>query len=121
MQTEKVNTFVNIITGIVSIVSAVKTWGLKKQTEKLRDGISSRKDLHDMVLNPCYCYEKVEELPAKRLRGIKIDARIAEIEKLMSVISQLAIASGDKFSNLVLGQEISSWENTLSKYNRCYE
>ena len=56
---EKINTFINIIAGIVSIVSAVKAWGLKKQTEKLRDEISNRRDLHDMVLNLRYCSEKL--------------------------------------------------------------
>lgn len=118
---EKINTFINIIAGIVSVISAVKAWGLKKQTEKLRDEISNRRDLHDMVLNLRYCYEKIGKLPARHLRGVKIDAEIAEIEKLMSAVSQLAIASDDKFSNPVLGQKINGWKNTLSKYNRYYE
>jgi hypothetical protein len=118
---EKINTFINIIAGIVSIVSAVKAWGLKKQTEKLRDEISNRRDLHDMVLNLRYCSEKIGKLPARHTRGVKINEEVAEIEKLMSAVSQLAIASDAKFSNPVLGQKINDWKNTLFKYNRFYE
>lgn len=118
---EEINTVINIIAGLVSIFSAVKAWGWKNQTEKIRDEISNRRDLHDMVLNLRYCYEKIGKLPAKHLRGVKIDAEIEEIEKLMSAVSQLAIASDDKFSNPVLGQKINGWKNTLAKYNRYYE
>lgn len=118
---EEINTVINIIAGLVSIFSAVKAWGWKNQTEKLRDEISNRRDLHDMVLNLHDCYEKIGKLPAKHSRGVKIDAEIAEIEKLMSAVSQLAIASDDKFSNPVLGQKINGWKNTLAKYDRYYE
>ena len=118
---EEINTFVNIIAGLVSIFSAVKTWRWKKQTEKLKNEISKRRDLHDMVLNLRYCSEKIGKLPARHTRGVKIDKEIAEIENLMSVVSQLAIASDAKFSNPVLGQKINDWKITLSKYNRFYE
>ena len=118
---EKINNFINIIASLVSIVSAVKAWGWKKQTEKLRDEISNRRDLHDMVLNLRYCSEKIGKLPARHTRGKKIDEEIAEIEKLMSAVSQLAIASDAKFSNPVLGQKINDCKITLSKYNRFYE
>ena len=118
---EEINTFVNIIAGLVSSFSAVKTWRWKKQTEKLKNEISNRRDLHDMVLNLRYCSEKIGKLPARHTRGVKIDKEIAEIENLMSVVSQLAIASDAKFSNPVLGQKINDWKITLSKYNRFYE
>ena len=118
---EEINTFVNIIAGLVSIFSAVKTWRWKKQTEKLKNEISNRRDLHDMVLNLRYCSEKIGKLPARHTRGVKIDKEIAEIENLMSVVSQLAIASDAKSSNPVLGQKINDWKITLSKYNRFYE
>ena len=118
---EEINTFVNIIAGLVSIFSAVKTWRWKKQIEKLKNEISNRRDLHDMVLNLRYCSEKIGKLPARHTRGVKIDKEIAEIENLMSVVSQLAIASDAKFSNPVLGQKINDWKITLSKYNRFYE
>lgn len=118
---EEINTFINIIAGIISIVSAVKAWGLKKQTEKLRDEISNRRDLHDMVLNLRSCSEKIGKLPARNTRGKKIDEEIAEIEKLMSAVSQLAIASDTKFSNPVLGQKINDCKIALSKYNRFYK
>ena len=52
---------------------------------------------------------------------MKINEEVAEIEKLMSAVSQLAIASDAKFSNPVLGQKINDWKNTLFKYNRFYE
>lgn len=118
---EEINTVINIIAGLVSIFSAVKAWGWKNQTEKLRDEISNRRDLYDMVSNLRDCSEKIGKLPAKHTRGVKIDEEVAEIEQLMSAVSQLAIASDAKFSNPVLGQKIKDWKNTLSKYNRFYK